>query len=97
VKYATILLIFFISITVSAQTSYWQQQVNFKMDITLNDAEHTLDGFAKIEYINNSPDTLRFIWFHLWPNAYRTDRTAFSDQLMKQEPIPKIIRSILIL
>ncbi|HLO37558.1 MAG TPA: M1 family metallopeptidase, partial [Lacibacter sp.] len=48
-----------------------------------NDAEHSLDGFAKIEYINNSPDTLRFIWFHLWPNAYRTDRTAFSDQLLE--------------
>jgi hypothetical protein len=83
VKYANILLALCISIAATAQTTYWQQQVNFKMDVTLNDAEHTLDGFAKIEYINNSPDTIRYIWFHLWPNAYRTDRTAFSDQLLK--------------
>lgn len=53
------------------------------MEVTLNDEAHTLDGFSKIEYINNSPDTLRYIWFHIWPNAYRTDQTAFSDQLLK--------------
>jgi hypothetical protein len=42
-----------------------------------------LIGFEKIEYINNSPDTLKFIWFHIWPNAYKSDRTAFSDQLLE--------------
>jgi len=49
----------------------------------LNDKEHTLDGFEKIEYVNNSPDTLKFIWFHLWPNAYKNDKTAFSDQSLE--------------
>ncbi len=82
-KYATILPALLFFFTATAQISYWQQQVNYKIDVSLNDAEHSLDGFAKIEYINNSPDTLRYIWFHLWPNAYRTDRTAFSDQLLK--------------
>jgi len=62
------------------QGPYWQQQVNFIIDVSLNDVEHTLDGFEKIEYINNSPDTLRFIWIHLWPNAFKSDKTAFSDQ-----------------
>ncbi|MFZ4059240.1 MAG: M1 family metallopeptidase, partial [Ferruginibacter sp.] len=32
---------------------------------------------------NNAPDTLSFIWIHLWPNAYKNDRTAFSDQLLE--------------
>lgn len=67
----------------NCQLSYWQQQVNFTIDVSLNDKEHTLDGFEKIAYINNSPDTLRFIWFHLWPNAYKNDKTAFSDQLLE--------------
>ncbi len=62
--------------------SYWQQQVNYRIDVTLNDGNNTLDGFEKLEYTNNSPDTLRFIWFHLWPNAYRNDKTAFSEQLL---------------
>ncbi len=66
-----------------SQPDYWQQQVNYTIDVSLNDKEHTLDGFASIEYINNSPDSLRFIWFHLWPNAYKNDKTSFSDQLLE--------------
>ncbi|MGB3008114.1 MAG: M1 family metallopeptidase [Chitinophagaceae bacterium] len=64
-------------------SQYWQQEVNFTIDVSLNDKENTLTGFEKIEYINNSPDTLKFIWFHLWPNAYKNDKTAFSDQLLE--------------
>ena len=80
------LLIFFYCLLSSAYcqtSSYWQQQVNYKIDVTLNDADNTLDGFVKMQYYNNSPDTIRFIWFHLWPNAYKNDKTAFSDQLLE--------------
>ena len=63
--------------------SYWQQQVNFKIDVSLNDRNHSIDGFERIQYTNNSPDTLRFIWFHLWPNAYKNDKTAFSEQMLQ--------------
>jgi len=62
------------------QSNYWQQELNYTIDVSLNDKEHTLDGLERIEYINNSPDTLRFIWFHVWPNAYKNDKTAFTDQ-----------------
>lgn len=70
--------------TLSAQNNYWQQQANFTIHVSLNDKENTLDAFETIEYINHSPDTLRFIWFHIWPNAYKNDRTAFSEQLLKE-------------
>ncbi|MBK7679052.1 MAG: M1 family metallopeptidase [Chitinophagaceae bacterium] len=66
-----------------SNSQYWQQQVNYIIDVSLNDKEHTLDGFERIEYINNSPDTLKFIWFHLWPNAYKNDKTAFTDQVLE--------------
>src|SRR5215218_1465601 len=66
----------------SAFSQYWQQQVDYIIDVTLNDKLHTLDGFEKITYTNNSPDTLKYLWFHLWPNAYKNDKTAFSDQLL---------------
>ena len=62
---------------------YFQQQVNFKIQVTLNDQDKTLDGFEEFEYYNNSPDTLNFIWIHLWPNAYKNDRTSFSEQFLK--------------
>ncbi|MFN8291958.1 MAG: M1 family metallopeptidase [Chitinophagaceae bacterium] len=80
-------LIFLLLVAVSSQrtalSQYWQQQVNYTIDVSLNDKEHTLDGFEKIIYSNNSPDTLNFIWFHLWPNAYKNDKTAFTDQMLE--------------
>src|SRR5689334_12938109 len=80
-KYFHCILLFIVSsLTATAQHSYWQQQVNFVIDVTLNDTDHTLNAFEKIEYINNSPDTLHFIWFHLWPNAFKNDQTAFTEQ-----------------
>ncbi len=83
------LLILFISAPLyflaSSQNNYWQQQVNYTIDVSLNDTDNTLQAFEKIEYINNSQDTLHFIWFHLWPNAYKNDRTAFSEQFLKND------------
>ena len=80
-------LFFFLLLAHSSQltafSQYWQQQVNYTIDVSLNDKEHSLIGFEKIEYINNSPDTLKFIWFHVWPNAYKNDKTAFSDQSLE--------------
>ncbi|MEO6869440.1 MAG: M1 family metallopeptidase [Ginsengibacter sp.] len=73
------LFIFIIS-TGFCQKDYFQQQADFKIDVTLNDNNQTLDGFETITYTNNSPDTLQYIWFHLWPNAFKNDRTAFSEQ-----------------
>ena len=63
--------------------NYWQQEVNYTIDVSLNDKDNTLNGFEKIEYVNNSLIPLRFIWFHVWPNAYKSDRTAFSDQSLE--------------
>ncbi|MEP6712099.1 MAG: M1 family metallopeptidase [Ferruginibacter sp.] len=64
-------------------SGYWQQQVNYKIQVSLNDADNSLDAFIKMQYYNNSPDTLNYIWIHLWPNAYKNDKTAFSDQLLE--------------
>lgn len=83
-KKLTILLPFLLLIHLGySQKTYWQQQVNYFIDVSLNDKEKTLDGFEKIEYTNHSPDTLHFIWFHLWPNAYKNDKTALSEQLLE--------------
>jgi hypothetical protein len=68
-----------------SQQTYWQQHVNYIIEVSLNDEDNTLTGFEKMEYINNSPDTLRDIFIHLWPNAYKNDRTAFSEQLLKND------------
>lgn len=78
-----VLLFLFCSLRFAASSQYWQQRVDYTIDVTLNDKEKTLDAFEKIIYTNNSPDTLQFIWFHLWSNAYKNDKTAFSDQQLE--------------
>lgn len=70
-------------LSLPAFSQYWQQQTDYRIDVTLEPATRTLDGFEQLRYTNHSPDTLFFIWFHLWPNAYKNDRTAFSDQLLE--------------
>lgn len=59
---------------------YFQQEVNYKIDVRLNDSTHSLSAFETIGYINNSPDDLDFIYFHLWPNAYKNNNTALAKQ-----------------
>src|SRR5829696_7289826 len=61
--------------------NYWQQELDYKINVALNDKEHSLKGFLTLDYTNNSPDKLDFIWFHLWPNAYKNENTAFAKQV----------------
>ena len=62
---------------------YFQQQVDYHIDVRLVAATRSLDGDITIHYTNHSSDTLSFIWMHCWPNAYKNDRTAFSEQLLQ--------------
>ncbi|MFT4970853.1 MAG: hypothetical protein ACI9JY_000048, partial [Saprospiraceae bacterium] len=52
----TILLLLFSTAFLFAQTdSNFQQEVNYKIDVTLDDEAHTLEGNIEIEYTNNAP------------------------------------------
>jgi hypothetical protein len=77
------LLLQFSWLTVFCQ--YWQQQVDYKIDVALNDNNHTLKGSINIDYTNNSPDKLEYIWFHLWPNAYKDETTAYAKQIFRDK------------
>ena len=80
----TIYLFFalFCSTQLFGQT-YWQQEVNYTIQVKLNDKNHTLSAFEEFEYVNNSPNTLDKIYVHLWPNAYRNGNTALAKQKYK--------------
>lgn len=67
-----------------AQNSYWQQEVNYTIEVKLNDETHELSASEQIQYINHSPTSLTEIWFHLWPNAYSTKETALAKQLLRE-------------
>jgi hypothetical protein len=62
---------------------YFQQKVNYIIHVKLDDVHHFLRGDISIEYTNISPDTLTYVMFHLWPNAYKNNFTAFSKQFLE--------------
>ncbi|MEE9166207.1 MAG: M1 family metallopeptidase [Candidatus Neomarinimicrobiota bacterium] len=61
-------------------SEYWQQHVAYEIHVTLDDSAHTLTCRETLIYTNHSPDSLEYIWFHLWPNAYKNRETAFAKQ-----------------
>ena len=64
--------------------NYWQQEVNYTIDVKLNDATHSLSAIESFEYINHSPNELTQLWIHLWPNAYRGKNSALAKQQYDQ-------------
>ncbi|MFT3750159.1 MAG: M1 family metallopeptidase [Agriterribacter sp.] len=65
------LVICFISIGVFAQPDRWQQKVKYVMDINMNVQTNRFTGKQKLEYWNNSPDTLYKVFYHLYWNAFQ--------------------------
>ncbi|MEM9334543.1 MAG: M1 family metallopeptidase [Pseudomonadota bacterium] len=55
---------------------YWQQEVDYTIDVTLVEDSRRIEARQTIRYTNNSPDTLRFVWLQLDQNRFRDDSLA---------------------
>jgi hypothetical protein len=80
-QYLLFILGIFCPFQEASSQDYFQQEVNYKIHVTLNDSKHELNGYESVEYINNSPDTLGFIFYHLWPNAYSGNKTELAKEI----------------
>lgn len=56
---------------VFAQPDRWQQRVKYTMNIDMNVLTNQFTGKQKLEYSNNSPDTLKRVFYHLYFNAFQ--------------------------
>lgn len=66
-------LAFLTTLGVAAQTDpcYWQQQVDYNMNIDMNVETFKYSGEQELVYTNNSPDTLNQVFYHLYFNAFQ--------------------------
>jgi hypothetical protein len=64
-------------------TDYWQQQVDYKMKIRLDDDIQKIHGEETITYHNNSPDVLYYLWIQLDQNIYAKDNNTAKIEQMK--------------
>ncbi len=62
---------------------YWQQQVDYKMKIRLDDDIQKIHGEETITYHNNSPDVLYYLWIQLDQNIYAKDNNTAKTEQMK--------------
>ena len=80
-KKIVLTFLLFTTLNLFAQKNYFQQKLSYEIDVALYDKTNTLSGYEAIKYTNHSPDTLRYIWFHIWPNAYKNRNTAMFKQI----------------
>ena len=55
----------------SSQPNYWQQHVDYKMEIDMDVNTYQYNGIQKLVYTNNSPDVLTRVYYHLYFNAFQ--------------------------
>ena len=72
-KKAILLSIMFFAVAngFAQNSSYWQQKVGYKMEVNLNVATNLYQGKQQLTYANNSQDTLKKVYYHLYPNAFQ--------------------------
>ena len=59
------------SLVTFAQPDRWQQRVKYNMNIDMDVHSNQFRGTQKLEYSNNSPDTLYKVFYHLYFNAFQ--------------------------
>lgn len=70
-KYLLLLLPFTLFAQKNPNPGYWQQKVDYKMEVSMDVKNYQYKGEQTLVYTNNSPDTLKKVYFHLYNNAFQ--------------------------
>ena len=60
---------------------YWQQEVDYKIDVDLDEDRQRISASMTIDYLNNSPDTLNYLWLALDQNRFKDDSTSRRSEI----------------
>lgn len=71
---------------------YWQQRADYQISVELDDVNQRIIGSATINYHNNSPDSLQYLWLQLdqniWQKHSDTPLTETAPADLKRFPLP---------
>lgn len=73
-----------------SQDSYWQQQVEYEMDIEMDTKNYQFTGRQAIRYTNHSPDTLHRAFYHLYFNAFQPSSMMDLRSRSLPDPDPRV-------
>ncbi|SEP87601.1 hypothetical protein SAMN05421824_0564 [Hyunsoonleella jejuensis] len=57
----------------TSSSTYWQQHVDYKMEIDMDVNNYQYEGKQELIYTNNSPDVLEKVFYHLYFNAFQPE------------------------
>ncbi|MBT8394126.1 MAG: M1 family peptidase, partial [Bacteroidia bacterium] len=69
---------------------YWQQHVDYKMNIDMDVSTFKYKGEQELIYTNNSPDTLNRVFYHLFFNAFQPGSEMDVRSLTISDPDPRV-------
>jgi hypothetical protein len=78
----------------SQKKNYWQQKVDYKMDVTMNVNNYQYKGKQELVYTNNSQDTLRRVYYHLFNNAFQPGSEMDAKLQTVKDPDARMINKI---
>ncbi|MCS6933985.1 MAG: M1 family metallopeptidase [Chitinophagales bacterium] len=64
---------------------YWQQDVHYRIKADIDETTDIITGTEELTYYNNSPDTLREVYFHLYQNAFQPG--SYLDDLQRHNDV----------
>jgi hypothetical protein len=76
--------------TFNKKTTYWQQHIDYSMDIDMDVNTYQYKGNQKAIYTNNSPDELTKVFYHLYFNAFQPGSQMDARSLNIKDPSVKI-------
>src|SRR6478736_6530537 len=93
-----IFLFVFFSLSVgnllAQNSSYWQQQVKYKMDVKMDVKNYQYKGKQELVYTNNSADTLKKVYYHLYPNAFQPGSEMDARVQSLKDPDARMVSKI---
>jgi hypothetical protein len=78
------------AVSMASKSTYWQQHVDYKMDIDMDVNNYQYQGTQKLVYTNNSPDTLNKVFYHLYFNAFQPGSEMDVRSRTIADPDPRV-------
>ena len=85
-----ILLLTPVIVLAKSKKGYWQQEITYKMDVQFDVATHKFTSEQRMRYRNNSPETLKKVFFHLYLNAFQPGSAMDVRSRTIPDPDPRV-------
>ncbi|MGL5234310.1 MAG: M1 family metallopeptidase [Empedobacter falsenii] len=85
-KFTLLICLCLVQLAFAQRKGYWQQKVDYKIDVDMKEKSYQYDGKMQLKYTNNSGQSLNKVYFHLYFNAFQPG--SMMDNRLQNIPDP---------